>query len=212
MSDAYLGSRLEYGQRGLSRSDLLDDPIQQLELWLEDASREQILEPTAMSLATADAKGRPSSRMVLLRGLDSKGLTFFTNGLSRKGEELAVNPWAAVCFWWGPMERQVRVEGRVERVSPQESDDYFAHRPRGSQLASAASPQSRVVQSREELEELVRSLDLAQPDRVERPEHWGGYRLMPEAFEFWQGRPARFHDRFSYRKEGAGWLIDRLAP
>ena len=212
MSDRFLGSRTEYSQRGLDLRDLARDPATQLELWIEDAMIENVLEPTAMCLATAGADGCPSSRMVLMRALDQRGLTFFSNFSSQKGMELDANARAAVCFWWGPLQRQVRVEGRVEKVSESESDHYFTNRPRGSQLASAASPQSQPVDSREQLDALVADLDAKFPGEIPRPSHWGGYRLIPESFEFWQGREARLHDRFRYTVAESGWTIQRLAP
>ncbi len=208
MSDAFLGSRLEYARDGLDVGNLHTDPVEQLRVWLDDAIREGVLEPTAMCLATADATGYPSSRMVLMRGLDERGLTFYTNYQSQKGEDLTSNPRASVCFWWGLLERQVRVRGAVEVLSAGESDAYFMARPPGSRKASAASPQSSVVSDRQELERLLE----ATPDDVNRPAHWGGYLLRPEEFEFWQGRPARLHDRFRYRLDGGLWLIERLAP
>lgn len=210
MSDAFLGSRLEYARQGLRPEDLLADPVAMLQRWLEDAQREEVLEPTAMCLATADEHGFPSARMVLLRGLDGRGLTFYTNYLSRKGQEIEANPQASVCFWWGALERQVRVEGRLERVSPEESDAYFRGRPRASQWASAQSPQSQPVDDHQALEQRLK--EVPAEGEIVRPEHWGGYRLVPKAFEFWQGRPARVHDRFRYEQSVEGWLIVRLAP
>lgn len=210
--DAYLGVRSEYGQRTLELADLSPDPIDQLRGWLEEANRSGIVEPTALCLATATADGRPSGRMVLLRGIDPRGLTVFTNYESRKAGELDVNPHAAMTFWWGELERQVRVEGRIEKVSAEESDAYFASRPYESQIASAASPQSRPMDTRQELEDRMQALRDAYPDAVPRPENWGGYRLIPETIEFWQGRAARTHDRFVYHKSGNSWLIERLAP
>jgi pyridoxamine 5'-phosphate oxidase len=166
-----------------------------------------------MTLATATPDGRPSARMVLLRGFDERGFCFYTNYESRKGGELAANPNAALVFWWGELERQVRIEGRVERTSRSESEAYFRSRPPGSQLSAAASPQSQVIDGRAVLEERVARLATGQKDgEVPLPGFWGGYRLVPEVVEFWQGRPNRLHDRLRYRRAGDRWRIERLAP
>ncbi|MBL8061251.1 MAG: pyridoxamine 5'-phosphate oxidase [Chthonomonas sp.] len=197
--------RIEYTRDSLTVSDLDPDPILQLAQWLDDATSAGEIEPSAMCLATS-LDGRPSCRMVLLRDLNRWGLVFYTNYLSRKGLELEVNPHASVCFWWRGLERQVRVEGTVYRVDEEESDAYFASRPRESQVSSIVSPQSQVIANREDLE-----LAASQITDTSRPEHWGGYRLKPDAFEFWQGRAARLHDRFRY-SGGPAWVIERLAP
>jgi pyridoxamine 5'-phosphate oxidase len=166
-----------------------------------------------MTVATAALDAKPSARIVLLRGADERGFVFYTNYTSRKGKELKDNPFAALVFYWQPLHRQIRVEGRVERVNAQESDAYFANRPRGSQLASAASPQSQVLAGREALDARVAELDAAFPNQVLRPPHWGGYRVIPDVFEFWQGRPNRMHDRLRYtRAADNSWRIERLAP
>lgn len=188
------------------------DPFLQLEGWLNEAIKADVVEPQAMTVSTVNAGGRPSSRVVLLRGLKGEGLTFYTNYESQKGQELEQNPFACLNFWWGPLERQVRIEGRVSKVSPEESDAYFASRPRESQAASASSPQSQIVESRAELEAHMNALEAQFPQTIPRPEHWGGFRLVPDRFEFWQGRPARLHDRFVYLLEDSGWAIHRIAP
>jgi len=203
------GGHSEYTSGTLDISDLRADPFDQLRQWLDDAKNAQVIEPMAMTLATADAEGFPSARVVLLRGLDS-GLVFYTNYHSRKGTELAENDHAAIAFWWGALERQVRVEGQVVRVSAEESDAYFASRPHDSQAASAASPQSQIIDGRSELESAMR--ELLEDETIERPEHWGGFRLVPTFFEFWQGRKARLHDRLCYVQQGEAWNIHRLAP
>lgn len=212
MSDAYLGVRANYDRADLEPEHLDPDPVIQLRRWIDDAAAQGVIEPNAMCLATAGSDGQPHARVVLLRGLDERGLTFFTNYESQKGRDLASNPLGSVCFWWGLMERQVRVEGVVTKVSAEESDAYFASRPRDSQLASASSPQSQVVASREELESRMTDLGVASPEGMSRPENWGGYRLVPTQFEFWQGRPARLHDRLVYVRSGEAWEIQRLAP
>lgn len=206
-------ARKEYRRLSLSASDLDPDPIRQFHRWFEEATLSDISEPNAMTLATATADGRPSARIVLLRGCDDRGFAFFTNYESRKGRELAANPRAALVFHWHDLERQVRVEGTAVRVSAEESDAYYESRPLGSRLGAWASPQSAVIADREALEERCRALEARHPDgRVPRPENWGGYRVLPEVVEFWQGRPSRLHDRFRYTRDGHGWRIDRLAP
>lgn len=212
MSDAFIGRRSDYQAAELAAETLRPDPIVQLRDWLQEAVAQDVIEPSAMCLSTVSREGRPSSRMVLLRGLDSRGLRFFTNYESRKALELSGNPAAALCFWWGELERQVRVEGHVERLSSAESDAYFAGRPRKSRLASAASPQSRPIPDREALERRMAELDAQFPEEVPRPPHWGGYLLVPDRFEFWQGRRARLHDRFVYDRTAESWQITRLAP
>jgi pyridoxamine 5'-phosphate oxidase len=197
--------RSDYTKGELMEGDVLRDPFLMFREWLGTARDENVVEPEAFCLSTATADGRPSARMLLLRGVDH-GLLFYTNYLSRKGRELTENPFAAMTFWWGDLERQVRIEGEVHQVTAEESDAYFASRPASSRQASAASPQSQVVSGRDELEERVAA------EGTDRPDHWGGYRLVPTAFEFWQGRPSRLHDRFRFTKVENGWLIERLAP
>jgi pyridoxamine 5'-phosphate oxidase len=205
--------RREYAREGLSEADVDADPVVQFGRWFEQAEQAGLLEPHAMTLATATPDGRPSARMVLLRGFDERGFCFYTNYQSRKGDELAANPRAALVLWWDKLERQVRIEGRVERTSRAESEAYFASRPPGSQLSAAASPQSRVIDGRAALERRVTELATGQRDgQVPLPEFWGGYRLVHEVVEFWQGRPNRLHDRLRYRRAGSGWKLERLAP
>ncbi|HSL26631.1 MAG TPA: pyridoxamine 5'-phosphate oxidase, partial [Acidimicrobiia bacterium] len=185
----------------------------QLRRWLDEAEQAGVEEANAFVLATVSAEGRPSARTLLLKAVTSDGYTFFTNYGSRKASELASNEWAAAVFLWVPLRRQVRIEGTVARVPPEVSDAYFASRPLEARLASAASPQSKVVSSREQLESWLQEVRLRHPgDDVPRPETWGGYILSPRYYEFWQGREARFHDRFRYTPAGGSWLIERLAP
>jgi pyridoxamine 5'-phosphate oxidase len=188
------------------------DPIALFLALFEKAKLVEPQEGTAMTLATADAEGRPSARMVLLKGADARGFTFFTNRGSRKGRELEENPVAALCLHWPAREQQIRVEGRVERVSDEESDAYFATRPRESQLGAWASQQSAPLASREELEGRVRELEARYPSRVPRPPFWGGYRVVPATIEIWQAGAARLHDRFLYTRTPTGWTTTRLNP
>ena len=189
------------------------EPLEQFRRWFADAETAGIRAPHAMALATAGRDGAPSVRMVLLKGADEDGFVFFTGYGSRKGAELEANPRAALLFYWDPLGRQVRVEGPVERVDGAESDAYFATRPRAAQLAAAASRQGRVLASREELDVRVTELEREHADGdVPRPEHWGGYRLRPESYEFWQHRENRLHDRLRYRRDVGRWLLERLAP
>jgi pyridoxamine 5'-phosphate oxidase len=205
--------RREYAREALAEADVDADPVVQFGRWFERAEQAGLLEPTAMTLATATPDGRPSARMVLLRGFDERGFCFYTNFESRKGIELAANPRAALVFWWGELERQVRIEGTVSATSREESEAYFHSRPPGSQLSAAASPQSRVIEGRAVLERRVAELATGSTDgKVPLPEFWGGYRLAHEVVEFWQGRPNRLHDRLRYRRVGAAWRIERLAP
>lgn len=198
----------------LQETDLHPDPFRQFRAWFDAAVAAQPVNPDAMTLATATPDGRPSARMVLLKGFDERGFVFFTNYESRKGMELEANPRAALVFYWPAMERQVRVEGRVERTTATESDAYFHSRPWGSRLSTLASPQSRVIASRDVLEQRMAELLRQYPDHdIPRPEHWGGYRLIPTVIEFWQGQPNRLHDRLCYeRREDGGWDVRRLAP
>lgn len=205
--------RIEYEGRTLDKSDVAADPFAQFQRWLDEAIQYNLTEPNAMTLATVDPGGKPSARMVLLRGLDERGLVFYTNYSSRKGRALAENPLAALVFFWGPMHRQIRIEGRVEKVSAEESDEYFHSRPRGSQLSAAASPQSEVIPNRAVLDARAAELDRQFPGEVPRPDEWGGYRVLPDLFEFWQGRPNRLHDRLRYTRQASdSWTIERLAP
>jgi pyridoxamine 5'-phosphate oxidase len=197
----------------LSRRDLDPEPLRQLRRWYADAEAAGAPLPEAASLATATPEGRPSVRMVLVKALDERGLEFYTGYESRKGGELAANPRAALLFYWHELGRQVRIEGAVERVSAEESDEYFATRPPGAQFSAASSPQGEVVPGRAELERRAGKLRDRHPDGgVPRPRHWGGYRLLPDAYEFWQHREDRLHDRFRYRRDGERWIVERLAP
>jgi pyridoxamine 5'-phosphate oxidase len=205
--------RKEYMQRGLSEGDVDPDPLVQFRAWLDQALAANLTEPNAMAVATVDADGHPSARMVLLKGVDT-GFIFYSNYESRKGHELAGQPWAALVIYWAELERQVRIEGAVEILASEASDAYFHSRPRGSQLSAAISPQSQVIPDREVLEARVQALAEQYPDQeIPRPAHWGGFRVVPVSIEFWQGRANRLHDRLRYQRQPDGtWQIARLAP
>lgn len=213
MPDPIREMRIEYQRGALDETNADSDPFVLFRQWLDAAVAENLSEPNAMILATAALDGKPSARVMLLRNVDERGFVFFTNYSSRKGKEIAQNPFVSLVFFWQPLHRQIRVEGRIERVPAQESDEYFDSRPRGNQLSAAASPQSQVIPDREFLETRVDELDARFPKRVLRPAHWGGYRVVPDVVEFWQGRESRLHDRLRYtRTQDNAWKLERLAP
>lgn len=213
MTPSIADLRQNYTLQTLNETDVDPNPIRQFQQWLEQAIVAQLPEPNAMTLATATRDGLPSARIVLLKGLDERGFAFYTNYESRKGQELADNPHAALVFLWTVLERQVRVEGRVEKVAAAETDAYFQSRPLTSRLGAWASDQSRVIAGREVLEQRFAALKATYADeQVPRPPHWGGYRVIPQQIEFWQGRTSRLHDRLRYRLEQGNWLLERLAP
>ena len=205
--------REDYAKSSLSESDVLHDPIQQFKKWFDEAISSQVTEPTAMVLSTVNEKGLPSSRVVLLKDIKSEGLSFFTNYNSRKGQEIFQNPHVSALFFWPELQRQVRFEAEVEKLPNSDSDEYFATRPRGSQIGAIASPQSSIISDREALESRVAEVEQEMDGKeVPRPEFWGGFLLKPVRVEFWQGRSSRLHDRIVYNNENGQWTINRLAP
>lgn len=214
MASPFADLRIDYRRGRLLEADASPDPFVTFHVWFNEARQAGLHEANAMTLATAGADGRPSARIVLLKGVDERGFCFFTNYASRKGQELAHNPWAALLFWWGPLERQIRIEGQVEMLSAAESDEYYHSRPKGARLGAWVSAQSQVIPNRAVLEERLAALEAEYADREpSRPPTWGGYRLVPTMLEFWQGGPHRLHDRLRYtRQTGDAWVLDRLSP
>ena len=213
MTPSIADLRQNYTLQALNEADVDPNPIKQFQRWLDDAIAAELPEPNAMTLATASRAGIPSARVVLLKGLDERGFVFYTNYASRKGQELADNPYAALVFLWTVLERQVRIEGRVETITGAETDAYFQSRPLASRLGAWASDQSCVIPDRAVLEQRFADLKTTYADeKVPRPPHWGGYRVIPGQIEFWQGRTSRLHDRLRYRLEHGNWCLDRLAP
>ncbi|WP_372364533.1 pyridoxamine 5'-phosphate oxidase [Candidatus Uabimicrobium sp. HlEnr_7] len=204
--------RKEYGEDSICKDDLHSNPIYQFELWFDDATTAEIPEANAMALATVNAQNIPSVRMVLLKHYDDRGLVFFTNYLSRKAQDIEYSGCCSVVFWWGKLNRQVRIEGKVGKISQQETQDYFYSRARGSQISAWASPQSSVIKNRQFLEQTSQEIDNKYPDKIPCPDFWGGYRIEPSSFEFWQGRTNRLHDRIYFYKKENAWTKKRLAP
>ncbi|WP_407884453.1 pyridoxamine 5'-phosphate oxidase [Scytonema sp. NUACC26] len=206
--------RKDYTLQGLSETDVDPNPFIQFKRWFDQTLAAQLVEPNAVTLATTTREGKPSARMVLLKGFDERGFVFFTNYNSQKGQELAENPQAALVFWWAELERQIRISGRVEKISDAESDEYFYSRPLNSRLGAWASNQSEAIESRAVLEQRIQELQTKyQNQDVPRPLHWGGFRTIPVEIEFWQGRPNRLHDRLRYtRLDDGSWKIERLSP
>ena len=205
--------RKDYQLKSLSEKDAAKNPFDQFAKWWDEAIKSEIDEVNAMTLATVDQRNRPSARIVLLKDYNSSGFVFYTNYESNKGTQIESNPYASLVFFWKELERQVRIEGKCERVASSESDAYFKSRPVGSQIGAAASPQSSIISDRSILTDKVEELEKQFPNgNIPRPSHWGGYRLIPETIEFWQGRSSRLHDRIKYLKEGDIWKIVRLAP
>lgn len=206
------GSRIQYDRGILAENHLHENPLNQFQIWMQEAITAGVAEPNAMDLSTVQ-DGRPSSRIVLLKGVEPGGFVFYTNYDSRKGREIALSPFASLNFFWSLQARQIRIEGRIEKVSPEDSDAYFASRPRESQIGAWASAQSSVLKSRAELEERNAELEKSYAGKnIPRPPHWGGYLLRPDRIEFWQGRPNRLHDRFLYEDAPGGWMVFRLSP
>lgn len=205
--------RKEYIKNVLKKEDLNRNPLKQFAIWFDEAQKVEAAEPNAMTLSTVSTSGKPSSRIVLLKGIEEQAMIFFTNYSSDKGKDMLENPNVALNFFWPELERQVRIEGKVTKTSAEESDTYFNSRPLGSQLGAWASPQSSIVESREEMEAKLLEFEKKFKDqKIPRPPHWGGYKVSPEKVEFWQGRASRLHDRFLYSLETDQWKIDRLAP
>lgn len=204
--------RKEYSRKELLENDVDPDPIRQFQVWLDEAVNSQLYEPTAMALSTADKNGKPTCRIVLLKGVDPDGFLFFTNYKSRKAKELDENPYACLTFFWPELERQLRIEGVVKRTSREESEAYFQSRPRDSQIGALISPQSNPITRAELVSKKKEAEDEFQGQDIQCPSFWGGYRVVPIYFEYWQGRPGRLHDRIVYSKEGKAWEIKRIAP
>ncbi|OOF76645.1 pyridoxamine 5'-phosphate oxidase [Rodentibacter caecimuris] len=204
--------REEYRKRVLSQHDCNENPISQFELWMNEAITSQVNEPTAMNVATVDENGKPSSRMVLLKEVNQQGFVFFTNYHSKKGRSVEHNPYVALTFFWPELERQVRIEGKAVKISDQQSDEYFASRPYTSRIGAWASKQSAVISGYKSLLAKAALIAAKYPIHVPRPAHWGGYIVIPDCVEFWQGRPSRLHDRIQYRLENNSWIRERLSP